>query len=170
MIPGAPSWALKVAPYAAVGALCGVLAWSVNGYRLNSQIGDLRTAHAQQLQLIAESVAETARAAQERQLELTSQIGELNDAHAKRLADLEAERADVAAGRRVVYVKANCPAVPADGSTAASGTADTTARLSAEAGQDYLDYKRAYAEQHSLLMKCHAYARKVMESQKEKAR
>ena len=163
MIPGLPSWALKLAPYAAAGALCGVLAWIANGYRLNSQIDQLRASHAQQMQDIADSVAETARAAHERQLELTSQIGELNDAHAKRLADLEAERADVAAGRRVVYVKANCPAVPADGSTAASGTTDTAARLSAEAGQDYLDYKRAYAEQYSLLMKCHAYANKVMD-------
>jgi hypothetical protein len=158
-----PAWVFKAAPYAAVGALCGILAWSVNGYRLNSQIGDLRTAHAQQLQVIAESAAETARAAHERQLELTRQIGELNDEHDKRVADLEAERADVAAGRRVVYVKANCPAVPADGSTAASGASDAAARLSAEAGQDYLDYKRAYAEQYSLLLKCHAYANKVME-------
>lgn len=158
-----PSWALKVAPYAAVGALCGVLAWSVNGYRLNSQIDQLRASHAEQMQDIADSVAATAKAAYDRQLELTSQIGELNDAHAKKMADLEAERADIAAGRRVVYVKASCPAVPADGSTAASGTADTAARLSAEAGQDYLDYKRAYAEQYSLLLKCHAYANKVME-------
>lgn len=163
MIPGLPSWAMKVAPYAAVGALCGVLAWNVNGYRLNGQIDQIRAYHAQQLQDIADSVAATAKAAHERQLELTSQIGELNDAHAQKLADLEAERADVAAGRRVVYVKANCPAVPADGSTTASGTADTAARLSAEAGQDYMDYKRAYAEQYSLLMKCHAYANRVME-------
>lgn len=163
MIPALPSLALKVAPYAAVGAMCGVLAWNVNGYRLNSQIDQLRASHAQQLQDIAESVAATSKAAHERQLELTSQIGELNDAHDKKLAVLEAERADVAAGRRVVYVKANCPAVPADGSTAASGATDTAARLSAEAGQDYLDYKRGYAEQYSLLMKCHAYAQKVMQ-------
>ena len=158
-----PAWALKVAPYAAVGALCGVLAWSVNGYRLNSQIDHLRASHAQQMQAIADSVAATAKAAHDRQLELTSQIGELNDEHAKKMADLEAERADITAGRRVVYVKASCPAVPADGSTAASGTADTAARLSAQAGQDYLDYKRAYAEQYSLLLKCHAYANKVIE-------
>ena len=158
-----PAWAFKVAPYAAVGALCGVLAWSVNGYRLNSQIDQLRASHAEQMQAIADSVAATAKAAHDRQLELTGQIGELNDAHAQKVADLEAERADIAAGRRVVYVKASCPAVSADGSTAASGTADTAARLSAQAGQDYLDYKRAYAEQYSLLLKCHAYANKVME-------
>lgn len=158
-----PAWALKASPYAALGALCGVLAWGVNGYRLNSQIDQLRASHAQQMQAIAESVAATAKAAHDRQLELTSQIGELNDEHAKKLADLEAERADIAAGRRVVYVKASCPAVPADGSTPASGTADTAARLSAQAGQDYMDYKRAYAEQYSLLLKCHAYASKVME-------
>ena len=158
-----PAWVFKASPYAAAGALCGVLAWSVNGYRLNSQIDQLRASHAQQMQAIADSVAETAMAAHERQRELTSQIGELNDEHAKKLADLEAERADIAAGRRVVYVKASCPAVPADGSTTASGTTDTAARLSAQAGQDYLDYKRAYAEQYSLLLKCHAYASKVME-------
>ena len=163
MIPVLPTWVLKVAPYAVVGAMCGVLAWSVNGYRLNSQIDQLRASHAQQLQDIAESIAATAKAAHERQLELTSQIGELNDAHDKKVADLEAERADVAAGRRVVYVKASCPAVPTDGSATTIGTAGTAARLSAEAGQDYLDYKRAYAEQYSLLMKCHAYANKVME-------
>lgn len=165
-----PTWAVKAAPYAAVGVLCGALAWAVNGYRLNSQIDRLHASHAKQLQDIADSVAATARAAHERQLELTSQIGELNDENAKKLADLEAERADVAAGRRVVYVNAKCPAVPADGSYTASGTTDAPARLSAEAGQDYLDYKRAYAEQYSLLMKCHAYARKVMNKQKEKAR
>lgn len=158
-----PAWAFKAFPYAAVGALCGVLAWNVNGYRLNSQIDQLRASHAQQMQAIADSVAATAKAAHERQFELTGQIGELNDEHAKKMADLEAERADIAAGRRVVYVKASCPAVPADGSTAASGTADAPARLIAEAGQDYMDYKRAYAEQYSLLLKCHAYANKVME-------
>jgi len=158
-----PTLAFKAAPYAAVGAMCGILAWSVNGYRLNSQIDQLRASHAQQMQAIADSVAATAKAAHDRQLELTSKIGELNDEHAKKLADLEDERADIAAGRRVVYVKASCPAVPADGSTAASGTADTAARLGAEAGQDYLDYKRAYAEQYSLLLKCHAYANKVMD-------
>lgn len=158
-----PAWVFKASPYAAVGALCGVLAWSVNGYRLNSQIDQLRASHAQQMQAIAERVAATAKAAHDRQLELTSQIGELNDEHAKKMADLEAERADIAAGRRVVYVKASCPAVSADGSNAASGTADATARLSAQAGQDYMDYKRAYAEQYSLLLKCHAYASKVME-------
>lgn len=157
------AWMLKAAPYAALGALCGALAWSVNGYRLNSQIDQLRASHAQQMHAIADSIAATAKAAHDRQLELTSKIGELNDDHAKKLADLEAERADIAAGRRVVYVKASCPAVSADGSAAASGTADAAARLSAEAGQDYLDYKRAYAEQYSLLLKCHAYASKVME-------
>lgn len=162
-----PSWALRLAPYAAAGSLCGVLAWNVNGYRLNSQIDQLRASHAQQLQDIADSIAATAKAAYERQLELTSQIGELNDAHDKKLADLEAERADVTAGRRVVYVKANCPAVSTDGSATASGTADTAARLIPEAGQDYLDYKRAYAEQYSILMKCHAYARKVMQKARD---
>lgn len=162
-----PSWALKLFPYAVAGALCGVLAWSVNGYRLNSQIDQLRASHTQQLQDIADSIAATAKAAYERQLELTSQIGELNDAHDKNLADLEAERADVASGRRVVYVKASCPALPADGSTTASGTTDSAARLSAEAGQDYLDYKRAYSEQYSLLLKCHAYAQKVMQKARD---
>lgn len=72
------------------------------------------------------------------------------------ISDLERR---VSAGPERLYIKANCPAVPAagaDAGRAGSGAAE----LSAETKEDYFSYERAYNEQFSNYRLCWAELKK----------
>lgn len=75
----------------------------------------------------------------------------------KRGAELEISDLErrVSAGPERLYIKASCPAVPADGADA-SRTGAGTAELDATATRNYFQLERGLAEQYGLLQLCRA--------------
>lgn len=157
------------APWVAVWAIGAAIGWEVTSLYYRAEVADIRKEYAERQNKAAQDLADRAIEAQKEQAVLTAQMKVLNDEKQRMQADLDRERADIAAGRRVLYVKATCPAVSADGSTAASGDTGGTARLDAAATADYLDLRRLYNEQLGTLRKCQAFGKAVMARQ-EKAR
>lgn len=157
------------APWVAVWAVGAVIGWEVTSLYYRAQVAEIRSEYAAQQEVAARSLADSAIEAQKDQAALTAQMKVLNDEKQRMQADLDRERSDIAAGRRVLRVKATCPAVSADGSSSASGDTGGAARLDAAATADYLDLRRLYNEQLGTLRKCQAFGKAVMARQ-EKAR
>lgn len=72
------------------------------------------------------------------------------------ISDLERR---VIAGPERLYIKASCPAVPADGADASRASAGT-AELDATATRNYFALERGLAEQYGLLQLCRAELKK----------
>lgn len=157
------------APWVAVWAIGAAIGWEVTSLYYRAELADIRKEYAERQNKAAQDLADRAIEAQKEQAVLTAQMKVLNDEKQRMQADLDRERADIAAGRRVLYVKATCPTVSADGSTPASGDTGGSARLDAAATADYLDLRRLYNEQLGTLRKCQAFGKAVMARQ-EKAR
>ncbi len=86
-----PSWALKVLPYAVVGALCGALAWGVNGYRLNAQISELKTAYADEKRESAEANDKARQKLMEENAGLNSRLANLDQSSTEKLTNAQQE-------------------------------------------------------------------------------
>lgn len=74
-------------------------------------------------------------------------------------AEIDALERRVAAGLERLYIKANCPAVPATGANA-SGTGSRATELDATATRAYFALERGLAEQYGLLQLCRQELRK----------
>lgn len=144
--------------------------WTVNGWRMGERIASIQAEHAKERDELQSRINQASDAARSAQLALSEQIQVINDENQKLQGDLARARDDVSTGRRVVYVKATCPAVPGTDSSPATGDPGGPARLDADAGQRYMAFRAAYAEQLKALKVCRAYAQKVMRLEKEKAR
>lgn len=154
--------ALTVAP---VMFLAGM---KVENWRLSAEFHEQRAEDAEaaktQLTKALEGQRQARAEAASLRTELTQRVESINAEWETKLAELEGDRAAVAAGTRVVYVKAECTSGGSVRAPATSGgIAVGTARLAAAAGSDYVDFRRRYTEQLSRLEKCQAYARSVMQ-------
>lgn len=159
--------------FAAAIAACAVLffaGWTVNGWRMGENIVSIQAEHAKERDELQSRINHANDAARSAQLALSEQIQVINDENQKLQDDLARARDDVSTGRRVVYVKATCPTVSGADSYSPAGDPGRAARLDADSGQRYMAFRSAYAEQLRALKVCRAYAQKVMDLEKEKAR
>lgn len=124
-----------------VGCALGAL---VNGWRLSSDIADLRTSHSDKLKSISEKALKTQQSLQS-ELDANEKLWATAEAiQYRKLCDAENEinqlRDDVATGRKQLLVNATCPTSSDDmPETETSSSVDNGAapELNPEARQDY---------------------------------
>lgn len=149
-IPPQYQVAARIAVTLLLVALGVAAGWTINGWRLEAALADVKSEHAL---AVADSRGRTIAAQKKADAEQQLLAGLLSAIDTQYHADLTEKqhendllRADVAAGRRVVRIAATCPSGAADVPQAAtSGRVDPGAGavLDAEAGQAVLDLRAA---------------------------
>lgn len=139
-----------------VAAVGFALAWVIQGMRwdLDAQERDLATAAAINANVTA--VADKMQVARVESEKARSAYIEYKKGAELEISDLERR---VTAGPDRLYIKADCPAVPATG-TNASRAGSGAARLDATATRAYFALERGLAEQYGLLQLCRAELKK----------
>lgn len=151
-----PSWALKLIPYAAVGALCGALAWGVNGYRLNAQISELKTAHADENRKSAEANDKARQKLMEENAGLNSRLANLDQSSTEKLTNAQQENdrlqrlyssADDERRRLRIKVRVALADLAVSATPGAGSVGNATAlELSQESGSAVWDIRRGMTE------------------------
>lgn len=146
---------------ALIAASCGAIigfgaAWYAQGLRWSNDVQsrDLATANA-----ISANVTEVAAKMESDRAEsekIRAAYLDYKKGAELEISDLERR---VSAGPERLYIKANCPAVPAAGADA-SRTGSGTAELDATATGLYFALERGLAEQYGLLQLCRAELKK----------
>lgn len=146
---------------ALIAASCGAIigfsaAWYAQGLRWSSDVQsrDLATANAISANMAAVAAKmESDRAESEK---IRAAYLDYKKGAELEISDLERR---VSAGPERLYIKANCPTVPAAGADA-SRTGSGTAELDATATGLYFALERGLAEQYGLLQLCRAELKK----------
>lgn len=132
---------LKAAALVLIGFVSG---WTLNGWRAEAQLADLRAEHAAQLQGIAEVAARASRDAMEQQAQAVQNLATLDrrytDEIARNREETDRLRAAVVSGERRLRIQASCPASgnSLPDAAPAAGVDDAPApRLNDTAERDY---------------------------------
>lgn len=145
---------------AVIGAACMAIgfgaAWSAQQLRWDAS--DARAAKAN-AEVIAVNVSAVAKQYEQARAETESYRVQYLERKKNAQAEIDALERRVAAGPERLYIKANCPAMPATG-TNAGGTGSRAAELDATATRAYFTLERGLAEQYGLLQLCRKELRK----------
>lgn len=167
--------------WVAAGAVVVLLAvgigigWSLNGWRLSGKVADAKTetamardAHRADLAAISNAAAQQVREALAKQQEAQHAVAELDRKHTEEMKNALQEndrlRGDVAAGRRRLQLKANCPTSSGDvpGATGTAGLGDAAApRLDDAAERDYWRLRDGVATARNQVVALQQYVREV---------
>lgn len=143
-----------------IGAACmGIgfgAAWSAQQLRWDASDARAAKANAEAIEVNVSAVAKHYEQARAETESYRAQYLELKK---NAQSEIDALERRVAAGPERLYIKANCPAVPAAGANA-SGTGSGAAELDATATSAYFALERGLAEQYGLLQLCRQELRK----------
>lgn len=142
------------------GCLLGAL---INGWRLNADMAELKTAHSDQLRAISDEALKTQQSLQA-ELDENEKLWATAEAiQYRKLRDAENKinqlRDDVAAGRKRLLVNATCPTSSDDMSETSTGPSmdnGAAPRLTEDAKQAYYDLKRGIERVTNQLLACQA--------------
>jgi hypothetical protein len=163
MIPPQYQLAARVAVLALLAALCFATGWTVNGWRLERDVADVKAAHQQ---AVADAGARALAAQEKAQADHEALAGRLADQSAayhedltRREREIDILRPSVVAGTRVVRVAATCPAAADPVPEAApGGRLDPAAGafLAPADGQRVLDLRAGIVRKEGQLAACQA--------------
>lgn len=143
-----------------IGAACMAIgfgaAWSAQQLRWDAS--DARTAK-DNAEAIAINVNAVAAHYEQAMAETESYRAQYLEQKKHDQAEIDALERRIAAGPERLYIKANCPAVPATGANA-SGARSGSAELDAASTRAYFSLERGLAEQYGLLQLCRQELRK----------
>jgi prophage endopeptidase len=131
-------------------------AWGIQSLRWNES--DAKASEASAL-AIATNVEAVAKQYEQARAETEQYRTQYLEQQANAKAEIDDLERRIAAGPDRLYIKANCPAVPATGANAGRAGSGT-AELDATATRSYLDLERGLAEQYGLLQLCRQELRK----------
>lgn len=138
-------------PYAAAVALAGLAVWRVYAWGYDTADAEWSARHAEATLAAERSARLELSEREKRRGALARALGEAN-------AELEIMRGKLAAGTGRVFVRANCPAVPAAPADA-GGTGGRAVELDPATRQDYLVLRAAMTAQFEALQFCRAELR-----------
>lgn len=143
-----------------ISAACMVIgfgaAWSAQQLRWDAS--DALAAQ-ENAEVIATNVSAVAKQYEQSRAETEKYRAQYLEQQANAKAEIDDLERRIAAGPERLYIKANCPAVPATGANAGR-TGSGTAELDATATRNYFALERGLAEQYGLLQLCRQELRK----------
>lgn len=143
-----------------ISAACMVIgfgaAWSAQQLRWDAS--DALAAQ-ENAEVIATNVSVVAKQYEQARAETESYRAQYLEQKKNAQTEIDALERRIAAGPERLYIKANCPAVPAAGANA-SGAGSGAAELDATATRAYFALERGLAEQYGLLQLCRQELRK----------
>ena len=131
-------------------------AWGLQSLRWSES--DAKVSEANSL-AISTNVEAVAKQYEQSRAETEKYRAQYLEQQANAIAEIDDLERRIAAGPERLYIKANCPAVPATGANAGR-TGSGTAELDATATRNYFALERGLAEQYGLLHLCRQELRK----------